>query len=84
MVLTHGFKHFHTNRGTKQFVKPRSFTYSNTIGGNAHENWTQLRLLPLLIGHILPEDEPVLQLILEFKDIVELVVAPVHTDKTIA
>lgn len=62
----------------------RSFTSSNTIGGNAHENWTLLRLLPFVIGHILPEDEPAWQVILDLKEIVELVVAPVHTDETIA
>lgn len=63
---------------------PRSFTSSNTIGGNAHENWALIRLLPFMIGQILPEDEPAWQVILDLKDIVELVVAPVHTDETIA
>nr|XP_046269580.1 uncharacterized protein LOC124072313 isoform X1 [Scatophagus argus] len=63
---------------------PRSFTSSNTIGGNAHENWTLLRLLPFVIGHIIPEDEPAWLVFLDLKDIVELVVAPVHTEETIA
>lgn len=63
---------------------PRSFTSSNTIGGNAHENWTLLRFLPFVIGHIVPEDEPAWLVILDLKDIVELVVAPVHTDETVA
>lgn len=49
-----------------------------------HENWTLLRLLPFVIGQIVPEDEPAWQVILDLKDIVELVVAPVHTDETIA
>lgn len=63
---------------------PRSFTSSNTIGGNAHENWTLLRFLPFVIGYIVPEDEPAWLVILDLKDIVELVVAPVHTDETVA
>ena len=63
---------------------PRSFTSRNTVGGNAHENWALLRFLPFLIGHIVPEDEPAWLVILDLKDIVELVVAPVHTDETIA
>lgn len=63
---------------------PRSFTSSNTLGGNAHENWALLRFLPFLIGCIVPEDEPAWLVILDLKDIVELVVAPVHTDETIA
>lgn len=63
---------------------PRSFTSTNTIGGNAHENWTLLRFLPFFIGHIVPENEPSWLLILDLKDIVELVVAHVHTSETIA
>ena len=63
---------------------PRSFTSNNTIGGNAHENWTLLRFLPFVIGHIVPEDEPAWLVILDLKDIAELVVAPVHTDETVA
>ncbi|XP_034087444.1 uncharacterized protein LOC117556249 isoform X1 [Gymnodraco acuticeps] len=72
------------DRTNRPHAIPRSFTSRNTIGGNAHENWTLIRLLPFVIGHILPEDEPAWQLILDLKDIVELVVAPVHTDETIA
>ena len=37
-----------------------------------------------MIGNILPEGEPAWQVIIDLKDIVELVVAPVHTDQTIA
>ncbi|XP_035848765.1 uncharacterized protein LOC118493311 [Sander lucioperca] len=62
----------------------RFFKTSNTIGGNAHENWALLRFLPLLIGHILPEGEPAWQVIIDLKDIVELIVAPVHTEETVA
>lgn len=63
---------------------PSSFKSNNTIGGNAHENWILLRLLPLIIGQIMPEDEPAWQVILDLKDTVELAVEPVHTDETIA
>lgn len=62
----------------------QSFTSSKSIGGSAHENWSLLRLLPLIIGQSVPENEPARQVILDVKDIVELVVAPVHTDETIA
>lgn len=37
-----------------------------------------------MIGHIVPEEEPAWLVILDLKDIVELVVAPVHTDETVA
>lgn len=63
---------------------PQSFISRKTIGGNAHENWNLLRLLSFLIGQIVPENEPAWQVILDLKDIVELVVTPVHTDETIA
>lgn len=54
-----------------------------TIGGNAHENWNLLRLLPFLIGHRVPENEQVWLVLMVLKDIVELVVALVHTDESI-
>ena len=58
-----------------------------TIGGNAiynNENWNLLRLLPFLIGPKIPEHEPAWQVLLDLKEIVELVVAPVHNNESIA
>lgn len=37
-----------------------------------------------LLGDLVPEDELAWKVILDLKEIVELVVAPVHTDETIA
>ena len=53
---------------------PISATYrqKQTIGGNASENWALIRLLPLIIGHLIPETENVWQLLMDLKDIVEL------------
>lgn len=56
---------------------------SQTIGGNAHENWCLLRLLPLMVGTLVPDNEPAWQLILDLHDIVELVVAPIHCAESI-
>lgn len=42
-----------------------------------------LRLLPLMIGFKVPESEPAWHLLMDLKDIVELVVSPFHTDDTI-
>lgn len=56
---------------------------TQTIGGNAHENWCLLRLLPLMVGTLIPDDEPAWQLILDLKDIVDVVVAPIHCAETI-
>ncbi len=73
-----------TDKSNRPHAIPRTFMLKKSIGGNAHENWSLLRLLPLLIGHLVPPDEPSWQVILDLKDIVELVVAPVHTTQSIA
>ena len=41
-------------------------------------------MLPLIVGNLTPEDEPAWQLILDLKDIVDLVVCPIHTNESIA
>lgn len=49
---------------------PQSFKRKNTIGDNAAENWTLLRLLPFMIGDVIPEGESVWDIILDLKEIV--------------
>ena len=47
------------------------------IGGQAAENWSLLRLLPIIIGEKIPDtDDPVWQLTVQLKEIVELICAP--------
>nr|XP_020445017.1 uncharacterized protein LOC109953925 [Monopterus albus] len=58
--------------------------FSKTIGGNAHENWALIRFLPFTIGHLVPEDEMAWQILMDLKDIVELLVSPTHTEDSIA
>lgn len=70
-----------TKKNLSQVI-PNSCLCKKTIGGNAHENWNLIRLLPFLVGDLIPEDELAWQVILDLKEIVEL--APVHTDETIA
>lgn len=41
-------------------------------------------MLPLIVGLLIPEGDPAWQILLTLKDIVELVVAPVHTLETVA
>lgn len=50
---------------------------------NAHENWSLLRLLPFMIGHLVPKDEMAWQILMDLKDIVELVVAYTHLEGTL-
>ena len=62
---------------------PLNFAARKSVGGNAHENWSLLRFLPLTIGSKIPEGEPAWEVLLVLKDIVELVVSPVHTEESI-
>ncbi len=78
------FPYTGTDKTNKPHVMPHNIASRNTIGGNGHENWTLLRLLPLMLGHLIPEDELAWQVLLDLKDIVELAVARFHTDDTIA
>ncbi|XP_056336525.1 uncharacterized protein LOC130247306 isoform X1 [Danio aesculapii] len=63
---------------------PKSFSSKKSIGGNGHENWTLIRLLPLMIGHIVPETNTAWQLLMELKDIVELVVSPKFSEDSLS
>lgn len=40
-----------------------------------HENWTLLRLLPLMIGSAIPEQEPSWEILIDLKEIVEIIVS---------
>ncbi len=62
---------------------PKAFATKGTIGGNGHENWTLLRLLPLLIGDDVPEGDTSWEILMLLKDIVELAVASKHTEESI-
>lgn len=54
-----------------------------TIGGNGHENWTLLRLLPLLIDDVVPENDDAWSVILDLKDIVELLASSTFSDESL-
>lgn len=62
---------------------PKSFTIKRTIGGNCHENWTLLRFLPLMIGDKVPENDKTWQIVLELKDIVELLTCGHFSEETL-
>lgn len=77
-------KYFNLTLLNRPHVIPQNYIVRKTIGGNAHENWALIRLLPLIVGCQVPEGDSAWQVLLTLKDIAELVVAPVHTDETIA
>ncbi len=72
------------DKSNRPHAIPKTFMLNKTIGGNAHENWGLLRFLPFLVGQLVPPSEPAWQVILDLKDIVDLVVAPVHTVQSLA
>lgn len=61
---------------------PKSSFAKGTISGNGHENWTLLRLLPLMIGSSIPENDPAWEILMDLKDIVEFVVSTKFSDET--
>lgn len=63
---------------------PLNFVSRKTIGGNSHENWSLLRFFPLLVGQKVPADEPAWKILTDLKDIVDIIVSPVHTEESIA
>lgn len=68
----------------KPHVISQSFSSTKTVGGNAHENWSLLRFLPFLVGSHVPDGEPAWLVLMDLKDITELIVAPVHDDDSSA
>lgn len=57
---------------------------ANTIGGQAAENWCLLRLLPVIIGDKVDPRDPVWQLVIQLKELVERMCAPKITTAQIA
>lgn len=80
------FTYSQLNRRIKQFSYHGSDATStpsevaekgDKIGGKATENWSLLRLLPILIGEkITDTDDPIWQLTVQLKELVELICAP--------
>lgn len=62
---------------------PLNFASRKTIGGNSHENWSLLRFFPFLVGQKVPVDEPAWKILTDLKDLVDLIVSPVHTEESI-
>lgn len=73
-----------TDKVNRPHAIPVTFATKKTVGGNCHENWSLIRFLPLLIGQTVPPEEPAWQLLLDLKDIVDLVVSPMQTEESIA
>lgn len=55
-----------------QFQRARK----QNIGSNGHENSTLLRLLPLMVGSSIPEGDKTCTMLIDLKEIVQLVLSP--------
>ena len=61
---------------------PKTFSSKKTIGGNGHENWTLMRLLPLMVGHHVPENDETWEMLMNVKDILELAFSSRFTEES--
>lgn len=77
------FKYSFSDKTDRPQLIGKGFASSHTIGGNAHENWCLIRLLPFLIGHAVPEGDDTWHILMLLKDIVELTMSPRHTEDTL-
>lgn len=77
------FPYKYADRVNKPQKIPKSSFAKGTIGGNGHENWTLLRLLPLIIGSSIPENDPAWVILMDLKQIVELVVSTKFSEETL-
>lgn len=66
------FPYQHTDKIDKPLKIPQTFTLKKSIGGNGHENATLLRVLPLIIGNAVPEQDGAWTVLMELKEVVEL------------
>lgn len=77
------FPYTFSDRTNQPQLIAKNFSSKGTIGGNGHENWTLLRLLPLLIGHHIPEGDETWDILMNLKDIVELSVSVGFTEESV-
>lgn len=77
------FPYQHTDKVDKPQPISKNFAAKRTIGGNGHENGTLLRLLPLMIGHKVPDGDGAWTILMDLKDIVELMLSPTFNDESI-
>lgn len=64
-------------------IIPGTFASKGTIGGNAHENWALIRLLPLMVGFDIPENDQTWEIVLLLKDILEMTLAFKFTEDSL-
>ncbi|KAL1252219.1 hypothetical protein QQF64_020015 [Cirrhinus molitorella] len=69
------FPYQHADKVDRPQPIPKTFLSRGTIGGNRHENATLLRLLPLLVGSVVPEADGAWTVLMELKEVVHIMAA---------
>lgn len=85
-MMNHAIKDFpytHSDKTNQPQTISKTFHAKGTIGGNGHENWSLIRLLPLLIGQYIPEGDEAWEVLLCLKDVVELVMCTRFTEESL-
>lgn len=82
-VANKQFPYTFSDRSNRPQLITKNFSPKGTIGGNGHENWTLLRLLPLLIGHHIPQGDETWEVLINLKDVVELSVSTSFTEELV-
>ncbi|KAL0147792.1 hypothetical protein M9458_056908 [Cirrhinus mrigala] len=77
------FPYTFSDKADKPQTIPKTFFCRGTTGGNGHENWSLLRLLPLMIGYNIPEGDQSWERLMLLKDVLELVMSPHFTEELI-
>lgn len=77
------FPYQHSDKIDKPKPIPKNFSTKRTIGGNGHENSTLLRLLPFMIGNVVPEEDASWTVLMDLKEVVELMLCPRFDEETI-
>lgn len=66
-----------------QLITKASFG-TGRVSGNGHENWTLLPLLPFIIGTRIPEHEPSWEVLMDLKELVEIVVSTTLSEEILS
>ena len=77
------FPYTFSDKADQPQIIPKTFIAKGTIVGNGHENWALLRLLPLMVGHNIPEGDKAWEILMLLKDILEIVMSSHFTEELI-
>lgn len=77
------FSYTFSDKANQPQIISKTFNSKGTTGGNGHENWSLLRLLPLMIGYNVPGGDQAWERLMLLKDILELVMSSHFTEELI-